>query len=132
MGREKTYRTRQREDILRFFESRPGQMFSAGDLIASRELKVGKATVYRSLSRLTQEGRLSRFIPGPGSAALYQYNREKPGDAHRCRLACVKCGGTEDMYCSFMGEIERHMKGDHGFLVDKEKTVIYGLCKSCK
>ncbi|MGI5936756.1 MAG: Fur family transcriptional regulator [Oscillospiraceae bacterium] len=132
MGRARTYRTRQREDILRFFESRPGEKFSAQDLIDSRELNVGKATVYRSLARLTQEGKLSRFIPGPGSAALYQYNRDGAGSARLCRLACVRCGGTEETYCSFMEEVERHMKGDHCFLVDREKTVIYGLCRSCK
>lgn len=132
MGRARMYKTRQREDILRFFKSRPGQKFTAQDLIESRELNVGKATVYRSLARLTQQGKLFRFIPGPGSAALYQYNEEGAGRACVCRLTCIKCGGTEEMRCSFLEEMERHMQGDHGFLVDMEKTVIYGLCKSCK
>lgn len=128
MAEKRKYHTRQREQILLFFKQHPGQSFSAKYLIDSGEIQVGGATIYRTLAALAQEDILRVSVPFPGSAAEYEY---VGSDVGHCRLTCVSCGGSEDVCCSFMTDISRHMRCDHEFLIDPDKTVIYGLCSQC-
>ena len=51
------YRTKQREMILQFFAAHPGECFCAKDLIEQKSISVGAATLYRTLTLLSQEGK---------------------------------------------------------------------------
>ena len=64
------YRTKQREMILQFFAAHPGECFCAKDLIEQKSISVGAATLYRTLTLLSQEGKL-KSIRNPAGAALF-------------------------------------------------------------
>lgn len=122
------YNTKQRDEIIAFFNRHRGGCFTAKDIIRSGEVSVGEATVYRTLSRLAGQGVLKRFTDG-GEGASYQLG----GESCACHfhLKCEVCGRVIHMDCGFMADMQRHIESSHGFSVDIGKTVIYGRCAEC-
>lgn len=125
-----SYNTRQRDEIVEFFGKHRGCCFTAKELIKSGEISVGAATVYRTLSKLTDQGVLKRYT-GDGDGASYQLNESKKCDSH-FHLRCEKCGTIIHMDCEFMAEMKKHIEQSHCFTVDIGKTIIYGLCGECE
>ena len=123
------YNTKQRDEIVEFFSRHRGKCFSAKDIIRSGEIKSGEATVYRTLSKLAENGVLKRFIDG-ASGACYQLVESSDCDKH-FHLKCEKCGKLIHVDCGFMAEIKQHIEASHDFYVDLGKTVFYGLCGDC-
>lgn len=127
MAEKTTYRTRQRDGILRFFTENPDRCFTARDLVG--QVEAGEATIFRALAALTEEGKLKKFTGGSGESACYQLNTA--GCALHLHLKCRGCGKLIHMDCAFMQEILSHFRNEHSFTVDCGQTVIYGLCGSC-
>ncbi len=127
MAEKTTYRTRQRDGILRFFTENPDRCFTARDLVG--QVDAGEATIFRTLSTLTEEGKLKKFTGGSGESAYYQFNASEC--ALHIHLKCRGCGKLIHMDCAFMREILAHFKNEHAFTVDCGQTVIYGLCGDC-
>ena len=123
------YNTKQRDEIVEFFSRHRGKCFSAKDIIRSGEIKSGEATVYRTLSKLAENGVLKRFTDG-ASGACYQLAESSDCDKH-FHLKCEKCGKLIHVDCGFMAEIKQHIEASHDFYVDLGKTVFYGLCGAC-
>ena len=127
MAEKTTYRTRQRDGILRFFTEHPDRCFTARDLVG--QVDAGEATIFRTLAALTEEGKLKKFTGGSGESAYYQFNNA--GCDLHLHLKCRGCGKLFHMDCAFMQEILAHFRNEHGFSVDCGQTVIYGLCGDC-
>ncbi len=127
----KRYKTKQRSALLGFFEAHPDRSFSAAELIALPELGLGEATIYRHLSKLSDEGKLNKVISNAADGARYQFHPQESCEGH-FHLRCTKCGELVCAECSFMENMEKHLGADHGFTVDPRRTVIYGICKTCK
>lgn len=121
------YNTKQRDEIIAFFNKHKGGCFTAKDIIMSGEVSVGEATVYRTLSRLAGQGVLKRFTDGEG--ASYRLGGEDCG-CH-FHLKCENCGRVIHMDCGLMQDMKQHIEDSHAFVVDIGKTVIYGLCADC-
>ena len=111
------YNTKQRDEIVEFFSRHRGSCFTAKDIITSGEVTVGEATVYRTLTKLANQGVLKRFT-GDGSGACYQLMDEQKCSSH-FHLKCDRCQ-------------KQHIEKNHGFAVDVGRTVIYGLCSDCQ
>lgn len=126
---DNSYKTKQRDEIVEFFNSHRGKCYTAKDLIKSGEVSSGEATVYRTLSKLAGQGILKRFTDG--DAACYQLNESEECSRH-FHLKCESCGRLIHMDCDFMADMSRHIEQSHSFFVDIGKTVIYGLCGECK
>ena len=126
---DNSYKTKQRDEIVEFFNQHRGKCFTAKELIKSGELSSGEATVYRALSKLTNQGILKRFTDG--EAACYQLNESEACSSH-FHLKCEQCGRLIHMDCGVMGVVNRHIEQNHSFFVDIGKTVFYGLCGECK
>ncbi|MDE6728500.1 MAG: transcriptional repressor [Oscillospiraceae bacterium] len=126
---DNSYKTKQRDEIVEFFNSHRGKCYTAKDLIKSGEVSSGEATVYRTLSKLAGQGILKRFTDG--DAACYQLNESEECSRH-FHLKCESCGKVIHMDCDFMADMSRHIEQGHSFFVDIGKTVIYGLCGECK
>ncbi len=129
MVKDKIYKTRQKEEVLRFFEEHPDECFSAKDIIDSPFVRVGEATVFRCLTRLTEEGLLRKYT-GVGGA-LYQLSSSESCKGH-FHLKCTGCGRVEHLDCSVIDDMSRHIAEEHSFSVDISRTVIYGLCAVCR
>ncbi len=127
----KQYKTKQRDEILRFLMENDDVCFSAKEI--TDRVSAGEATVFRTLAVLVRENRVRKFTVGSGrgECAHYQYNNSEECALH-IHLKCESCGRLIHMDCSFMDEIRRHFKEDHNFVVDCGKTVIYGLCEDCR
>lgn len=125
---DNTYKTKQRDEIVEFFNSHRGKCYSAKELIKSGEVSSGEATIYRTLSKLANQGILKKFTDG--DAACYQLNESEECSRH-FHLKCERCGKLIHMDCDFMAEMSRHIEQSHNFCVDIGKTVIYGLCGEC-
>ena len=124
-----SYNTKQRDEIVEFFGRHRGDCFTAKDIIKSGEISVGEATVYRTLSKLANQGVLKRYT-GDGAGASYQLNEGESCNSH-FHLKCESCGRLIHMDCGFMADMKKHIESSHDFTVDIGKTVIYGLCGDC-
>lgn len=124
-----SYNTKQRDEIVEFFERHRDGCFSAKDIIRSGEVSVGEATVYRTLTRLADKGVLSRFAGDGG--ACYRL-MQGPGCKSHFHLKCDRCQKLIHMDCDFMQQMQLHILESHSFSVDMGKTVIYGLCEECR
>ena len=123
----KTYKTRQREQILAFFESDPDRCYFAKEIIEEGHLDAGQATVYRTLAMLADEGKIRRFRTGSGDC----YKLASPHSGDHMHIVCKACGEMIHSDCKFIGEISRHLQSEHGFSLDTGSTVIYGICRNC-
>ncbi len=119
------YKTKQRDAILQYFSDKPHTSHTARDVIDA--CGISEATVFRSLTHLTDEGLLKRFTTPHGST--YQYSG---CGGHHMHLKCKSCGTLVHLECSFAEEIMRHFAAEHHFALDKEETVFYGFCEECR
>lgn len=127
---QRLYKTKQRDEILRFLMENEDACFSAREI--SDHVTAGEATVFRTLAVLVRENRIRKFSAGAGKGecSYYQYNASEACSMH-IHLKCEDCGKLIHMDCDFMEEITRHFSKDHNFFVDCGKTVIYGRCVDC-
>lgn len=132
---ENSYNTKQGELILSVLTSEKGRHFTADEIItrlAADGKKVGKATVYRHLDKLIRTGEVRKYIVEEGVSACYEY----VGHNHDCKshyhLKCSSCGELLHVRCDFLDEVSEHILGHHGFTIEPQKTVLYGLCKNCR
>ena len=125
------YKTRQRDAVLRFFEEHADRCFSVREVCG--QVNAGEATVFRTVTALTEAGLLKKFTSGGGrgECASYQY-ADCPDRPEHIHLKCERCGVLLHMDCSFMEEVLAHFLEAHGFSVDCGRTVIYGLCETCR
>ena len=87
---------------------------------------VSRATVYRNLSRLVDDGEIRRLeIPN-----------EPDRFDHLCHqhyhVKCVKCQRIFDVDMEYLGEIESKIKDSHGFYIVGHDLVFWGICPECK
>ncbi|MGN0765748.1 MAG: Fur family transcriptional regulator [Christensenellales bacterium] len=87
---------------------------------------VSRATVYRNLSRLVDDGEIRRLeIPN-----------EPDRFDHLCHqhyhVKCVKCQRIFDVDMEYLGEIESKIKDSHGFDIVGHDLVFWGICPECK
>ena len=125
------YKTRQRDEVLRFFMEHENECFSARDVY--EHVEAGETTVFRAITALTDSGLPTKYAAGDGrgESATYRYNPQIPGSQH-IHLKCEQCGRLIHMDCTFMQQILSHFLEEHGFAVDCGRTVIYGLCEGCQ
>ena len=66
-----TYRTRAQDELLAYLSAEPGKHFTAAEIrdhFAKQEKPIGTATIYRQLERFVAEGKIRKYILGPGKA----------------------------------------------------------------
>ena len=134
VGNKRNYHTRQQEAISEYFRVNPGNCVTADDIyiyFMSENCKIGKATIYRCLDRLVENGEVKKFLSDSGGCAMYQLIDADNGCDRHFHLKCTACGRIIHMDCAFMNEFEKHISEHHGFKVDNARTVIYGLCGEC-
>ena len=134
----KKYQTEQKKRLIAFLAENENRQFSAEELSVLLEKEgddagktPGKSTVYRLVSELTEEGMLRRFPRSEGSGWTYQYHRVSDCMGH-LHLKCEKCGTLLHLECGMSKELLAHIESEHGFLVDNQKTVLFGLCAACR
>ncbi len=124
------YKTRQREEILSFFRQYPGRHITAQELCAALN-GVSKATVYRTLERLVQEGMLRRYTLEGRQAACYQFSGSDSHCREHYHIRCTQCGRLFHVRSPAMNRVAGELKEQEGFSLDSSMTVLYGVCREC-
>lgn len=136
MAQEKNNRTtKQKVLILKFIESRQNQHVRAEDILeglAASGESVSKATVYRFLKSLEEEGSIRKYTLSDKTPACYQYVGNHPECHEHYHLMCSQCGEVMHVDSPKLKSFMQDMLEDQGFSVDAGKTVFYGMCKTCR
>ena len=134
MKRNNSYKTKQREIILEYLKKYKDEHISVDDILyhlKTNGTPVGKSTVYRYLDKLVKENIVRKYRTEEGKSACYQYFADETCKAHY-HFKCSNCSTLFHVDCEVFHDIEEHLKKDHDFYLDSCKTVLYGLCQSCK
>ena len=125
------YNTRQGALILAYLENNIEPFTAEALADALQPQKVGKATVYRHLERLTDAGLVRRYSPAEGASACYQYVGDRKDCSRHYHMVCSRCGRLFHLDCDQLMELSEHIREHHGFVLDCERTILYGTCAEC-
>ncbi len=122
--------TLQRELTYNAVLSYPGHP-SAEDIyrvISSKYKSISKATVYRNLNALYEEGKIGKIPSMMGYEAHYDHRID-----HHCHGICIKCGKVVDVDVRYEKEIfERAVSMEEGFELNSHDLIFEGSCKECR
>jgi Fur family ferric uptake transcriptional regulator len=96
--------------------------------LARRGLKVGTATVYRTIDMLLAAGFVEERDRGEG----FRRFEAKRGLPHHEQLLCSVCGRVEEFREAALERMTKRVAGAHGFVRERHRLVIYGQCGACR
>jgi Fur family ferric uptake transcriptional regulator len=134
MARSDGYNTKTRQLILDYLITNRQQTVSAADILQHLEAQGASpnaTTVYRYLDRLANEQRIMKYVADKGEHAVFQYVDEGQHCHDHLHLKCVRCGRILHLDCGFMDEVRQHLNSQHGFALQCEGSVLYGVCSRC-
>jgi len=133
-GEKSNRQTRQKAVILEFIKLNKDVHLKAEDILEGLKQKgepVGKATVYRFLKVLEDEGQIRKYTLSDKIPACYQYVGDHPECRQHYHLMCSMCGGVTHVDSQAVRAFMDETMEKEGFAIDAGKTVFYGLCKTC-
>lgn len=98
-------------------------------LLTKKKLKVGLATVYRTLQKMAEKEDIDA-IKSINGETLYRHCGQN--DGHHHHLICSKCGLTITVEGPAIENWTEKVAKENGFSEVSHKVDIFGLCKSCK
>jgi Fur family ferric uptake transcriptional regulator len=108
-----------------------GRHLSAEDVVAGvarNGLKVGTATVYRTIDVLLESGYLVEQNRGEGFRR-FEANRDLPHHEH---LLCTVCGRVTEFSEPALERMTHRVADAHGYVRERHRLVIYGTCADCQ
>lgn len=105
--------------------------FTAADLVAdaaARRLRIGRATVFRTLEALAAIGAVERVDLPSGEHA---YVVCRPDDHHH-HVICASCGRTREIVDGRLSEILAEVERLTGYAIDSHRIELYGTCPVCR
>lgn len=128
--RARGYRiTPQREMIIDEIVHHPSHLTAdeVYNLIQSRSRAINRATVYRTLDLLVEEGLVTRSDFGQGET-VYAVDKHGP----HLHLVCRRCGKVTAAEHTFVEPLEERLRESYGFDPDFNHLAIFGLCSQCR
>lgn len=87
---------------------------------------ISKATVYRNLNQLAEEGAIQKLeMPDGPDRFDHQLHRHY-------HAKCSRCGRVFDVEMDYMEGLARLVRDAHGFSIDGHNLVFTGLCTACQ
>ncbi|KRF00024.1 Fur family transcriptional regulator [Nocardioides sp. Soil777] len=93
------------------------------DLLDRRGAKVGLATVYRTLQRLSESHEVDMLRTEDGEAVY-----RRCSDTHHHHLVCRECGATVEIEGPAVERWTTAMAAEHGFADVSHTLEIFGTC----
>ena len=87
---------------------------------------ISRATVYRNLKRLSEEGAISH-VRLPDGADRFDSMTQK-----HYHIRCTECGRVFDVDMPYFSGLEDKIADKHGFDVNGHDITFVGLCPDCK
>lgn len=122
--------TRQRRAVLKAFLDCKDHV-SAEELyraVSQTEPRIGLATVYRTLSLLTQSGLAMELDFGDGQKRYEQnlHNR------HHDHMICTKCNRIIEFNHPMIEKFQEEVAKKHKFTITHHKLDMFGTCQECR
>ena len=133
--RSANYNTKQGEIIFNYILSLSGSHVTAAQILehfTKEGIPIGRTTIYRHLEKLTESGKLRKYITDGISGACYQHLDHREGCRAHLHLKCESCGELQHIDCGVLSEMQQHVFDNHDFHVNLMKTVLYGKCAKCQ
>jgi Fe2+ or Zn2+ uptake regulation protein len=118
-----------RREIAALITKRNGH-FTAADLIADankRRLGVGRATIFRLLDLLAEQGLAERVDLPDGRHA---YVPCEP--SHHHHLVCVSCGAIAEVDDCGIDAVAAEASRRSGFTIESHRLELFGRCPNCR
>ncbi len=125
------YKTKQQESIEEFLKEHAGESYTADKLcsdIACEGITIGKATVYRCLERLLEDGYVIAVPDVDLGSIRYSYTDQDSADMY---MMCNICHKVKPLHCEAIDRFMTHVANEHEFRPNSQKTIMYGECKEC-
>jgi Fur family transcriptional regulator, ferric uptake regulator len=122
--------TSERQTLVRAILSSQ-EHFEPEDLLVSlrqQGIRVGKATIYRTLPLLVDAGILRRAFVGHNRAYYEHCLGATPHD----HMICTNCGRVFEFDSSDILQIRERLASQASFTVQSHRFQIAGLCRDCK
>ena len=137
MNSKSEYKTKQKEDILKYLQDNEGKHITVNDIydhLKEMNLCVGQTTIYRNLEKLVDNGLVNKYTIDSNTPACFEYiNPITHCENDICfHMRCEKCGVLYHTHCDELKSIIGHIKEEHDFILDPKRTVFYGICNKCK
>ncbi len=126
--------TRQRAEILRaiYATHRHVSAEQLFDLLhrsgKGSELKISRATVYRTLTLLVEGGFVNALDVGRESGTLYEHAL---GHVHHDHMICLQCGGISEFSDERLEAVQEEAVRRHGFVASSHRLNVFGTCAKC-
>lgn len=130
------YKTEQKRILKKILEENSDRAYTVEELMEKlaengSENIPGKSTVYRLITRLTEEGTVKRFLRSGSKQLVYQIVNGEHCDSH-LHLRCTGCGKLIHLDERVSDELLDKVRSISEFSVSEEDTVLLGKCKTCK
>lgn len=105
--------------------------FTAAELLADahdQNVKVGRATVFRTLDLMAERGALERLDLPTGGHAYVACVPEQ----HHHHVVCRGCGTSVEVDDSGLQAVVRQIGAQSGYRIDNHRLELYGLCPECQ
>ena len=122
--------TARRRALVELIAARRGH-FTAADLITDadkRDVKVGRATVFRTLDLLAEQGSLERLDLPSGEHA---YVACAPLQHHH-HVVCRRCARSVEVADQGLQAVVQAIGAKSGFKIESHRLELYGLCPDCQ
>lgn len=119
--------TKQRELILKelkddYTHPTVGELY---EKIHKKNSKIGKATVYRNINKLVDEGKVLKISLGENEE---HYDGHTHNHYHLYCKCCKKIYDIEDIKEK---NFKERLEKENNIQIDSTKIVFYGICKNC-
>jgi Fur family ferric uptake transcriptional regulator len=134
-NRPSAYSTQQGRSILDYMASMGNAHVTACQILRyfkDEGVDIGQTTIYRHLEKLTEEGKVHKYVLRDGQSACYQYADSGEACRDHFHLKCEICGRLIHLDCELLNTIQGHVLDKHDFEINMRKTVFYGKCEKCK
>lgn len=137
MSSKSQYNTRHRQELLQYLQTMAGQhvtVTSIAEHFQKQGVAIGVATIYRHLDRMVSEGIVNKYILDNTSPACFEYVATSPEHhSSAClHLKCEHCGKVIHLHCHELEQMQAHLLHSHNFTLNPLRTVLYGLCDTCR
>ena len=126
------YMTKQRRLLLDYLAEHTDERISARQIADDlRENQISLSAVYRNLAELEKDGQISGCMQEKTHEMFYRYS-PKEKCSRSIHLSCRVCGKCFHMETHSAELMVSMVEKEHGFVIDRENTMIYGICSDCR